>query len=36
VAVVYLEPEDEITGAVARLRAMPGGGRLLIAAGPDR
>jgi hypothetical protein len=30
VAVVYLEPEDEITGAVARLRAMPGGDVVLV------
>jgi hypothetical protein len=30
VAVVYLEPEDEITGAVARLRALPAGNVVLV------
>jgi Baseplate J-like protein len=30
VAVVYLDPEDEITGAVARLRALPGGNVVLV------
>lgn len=29
-AVVYLDPEDEITGAVARLRALPGGNVVLV------
>jgi hypothetical protein len=30
VAVVYLEPEDEITGAVARLRSLPAGIVVLV------
>jgi hypothetical protein len=36
VAVVYLEPEDEITGAVARLRAMPGGDVVMVVPAGSR
>ena len=35
-AVVYLEPEDEITGAVARLRAMPGGDVVMVVPAGSR
>jgi hypothetical protein len=36
VAVVYLEPEDEITGAVARLRAMSGGAVVMVVPAGSR
>jgi hypothetical protein len=36
VAVVYLDPEDEITGAVARLRAMPGGDVIMVVPAGSR
>ena len=35
-AVVYLDPEDEITGAVARLRAMPAGDVVLVVPAGSR
>jgi hypothetical protein len=36
VAVVYLDPDDEITGAVARLRALPGGNVVIVLPAGSR
>jgi baseplate J-like protein len=35
-AVIYLQPEDEITGAVARLRAMPSGDVVMVVPAGSR